>query len=117
MNRYLVINGGCRGEIDDVQFAESNLPFDELMESCDATAKTDVLEMVDYDEEEANAIIEDFAIGAVKLKDDAFSVCFGEESYEYWILVTEENKEKCEAFANSEESRMGEAEDLFGLCW
>jgi hypothetical protein len=115
MNKYLVINGGCRGEIDDVQFAESSLPLAELMASCDATAKTDVLEMVDYDEEEANALIEDFAIGAVQINETDFGVCFGEESYEYWILVTEANEEACIRFEASDESRMSEAEDLFGL--
>jgi hypothetical protein len=111
MKKYLVVNGGCRGYIDDVEVVESELSLEDFIGELDAEARIAISEIYSDDDElsdeekleEANYYIEEFRIGGEILGDGVGCVTYGEESYEYILEVTDENFYQVEEFVNNDD--------------
>jgi len=126
MKKYLMVYGGCRGGIDEAEIIESPLLLADLIEEYGEEAIRDVKDRyvadagIDgYSIEEAlnDALyeIEDMSIGGFLYEGGYGGVVFGEESYAYYVEVTEENKDLIEEFVEGDIDNMGEFLEFFGF--
>ena len=123
MTKYFIVNGGDRGAIETNYFTESELGMEDFVTQRGEKAVEGLIENFTYGEEgedlkealkRANDYINDYNIGE-DLEGDLAKVQYDEESYEYIVMVTEENEAQLKEFA--EDPNMCDMGDFVNFMW
>lgn len=129
MKKFIIVSGGCRGEMDEVFFVEAPT-LDELVNEMAAEAVGDVVNNYFADDElnadeayeAAQQEIDEFSIGGCIYAADGGKyaevgvVTYNEESWCMIVEASADNADELEAFAEAPPiTLMHEFEDFIGL--